>query len=63
MIDYEKLGCEGCRYCDRKAMALKEPCCTFAFQLRIDWKNGKCLTRKKVIVRKFIEPKSWGSDS
>ena len=48
MIDYEKLGCEGCRYCDKKAMESEEPCCTYAFQLRIDWENGKCLTRKKV---------------
>jgi hypothetical protein len=39
----EKMRCKGCRFCDEKARAKHEPCCTYAFAILLQ--AGSCLTR------------------
>jgi len=43
---HRKRGCEGCSYCDKRAL-FKRPCCTYAGQIEVGG-NGWCLTRKEV---------------
>ena len=44
--DYqEKLGCQGCYFCDKKAFAKGTPCCTKIGQLNTS-RDGVCLVRK-----------------
>lgn len=40
---HDKLGCERCRYCDRKAHGTGNPCCTTTKAIVPD-KDGRCTT-------------------
>ena len=43
---HRKMGCEGCAYCDKKAL-FKKPCCTYAGKLDVHDGTGWCLTREE----------------
>ena len=46
MKGQKEMGCHNCFYVDKKALGKGKPCCTYAFQIKIDTNTGKCLTRK-----------------
>ena len=43
---HEKLGCQGCQYCDTDSL-WRGPCCEYEGYLDVDEETKKCKTRKE----------------